>query len=120
MAILRKINHLENIGKTQDDFFARVRPTLCPVARMPKPRRDFVVTAEVLKAAGVSFPTLPDWIKKGIIPPPLSAVRGRGNRAKYPRQAVLQADLARRLREEGWSLDEIAEHMKTHAWEPEP
>ncbi len=120
MAILRKINHLENIGKTQDDFFARLRPTLPPVARLPKPRRDFVVTAEVLKAAGVSFPTLRDWIKKGIIPPPLGAARGRGNLAKYPRQAVLQADLARRLRAEGWSLDEIAEHMKTHTWEPEP
>ena len=86
---------------------------------MPKPRRDFVVTAEVLKAAGVSFPTLRDWIKKGIIPPPLGAVRGRGNLAKYPRQAVLQADLARRLRAEGWSLDEIAEHMKTHTWDSE-
>ena len=65
------------------------------MARLPKPRRDFVVTVEVLKAAGVSFPTLRDWIAKGIIPPPLGAARGRGNLAKYPRQAVLQAELAR-------------------------
>lgn len=76
-----------------------------------------MVTTEVLKAAGVSFATLREWIKKGVVPPPLEAVRGRGNLSKYPRHAVVQADLARRLRDEGWSLDEIAAHMATRAWE---
>ena len=97
---------------------ALVSAYTAPVPRMPtKPRRDFVVTAEVLKAAGVTFATLRDWIKKGVVPPPFESVRGRGNLAKYPRHAVRQADLARRLRAEGWSLDAIAEHMKTRKWE---
>ncbi|MBL9105147.1 MAG: MerR family transcriptional regulator [Myxococcales bacterium] len=85
--------------------------------RAPKPRRNFVVTAEVLKAAGVSYATLREWINKGVVPPPLEAVRGRGNLSKYPRHAVAQADLARRLRDEGWSLDEIAAHMTTRTWD---
>ena len=75
---------------------------------------------EVLAAAGVSFPTFRDWIRRGILPPPLSAVTGRGNLAKYPRHAVSQAGLARRLRDDGWTLDEIAEHMKTRVWNPAP
>ncbi len=72
---------------------------------------------EVLQAAGVSFVTLREWIRRGIVPPALEAVKGRGNLAKYPRHAVLQADLARRLRAEGWTLDAIAEHMKTRPWD---
>jgi len=72
---------------------------------------------EVLKVAGVSFVTLREWIKRGIMPPPLEAVKGRGNLAKYPRHAVSRAGLARRLRDEGWTLDAIAEHMKTRVWE---
>ena len=32
---------------------------------------------EVLKAAGVSFVTLREWIRRGIVPPPLEAVKGR-------------------------------------------
>ncbi len=76
--------------------------------------------AEVLAAAGVSFVTLREWIKRGIVPPPLEAVKGRGNLAKYPRHAVPQADLARRLRAEGWTLDAIAEHMKTRTWDSKP
>lgn len=88
--------------------------------RPPKPRRAFVYAEEVLAAAGVSVPTFRDWIRRGILPPPLAAVNGRGNIAKYPRHAVPQAGLARRLREEGWTLDEIAEHMKTRVWESQP
>ena len=84
--------------------------------RLPKPRRTFVNAQEVLQAAGVSFVTLREWIRRGIVPPALEAVKGRGNLAKYPRHAVLQADLARRLRAEGWTLDAIAEHMKTRPW----
>lgn len=84
--------------------------------RLPKPRRTFVNAQEVLQAAGVSFVTLREWIRRGIMPPALEAVKGRGNLAKYPRHAVLQADLARRLRAEGWTLDAIAEHMKTQPW----
>lgn len=75
---------------------------------------------EVLRAAGVSFVTLREWIKRGIVPPPIEVVKGRGNLAKYPRHAVPQADLARRLRDEGWTLDSIAEHMKTRTWEGQP
>ena len=72
---------------------------------------------EVLQAAGVSFVTLREGIRRGIVPPPLEVVKGRGNLAKYPRHAVPQADLARRLRAEGWTLDSIAEHMKTRTWD---
>ena len=88
--------------------------------RAPKPRRTFVNAQEVLKAAGVSFVTLREWIKRGVVPPPLEAVKGRGNLAKYPRHAVPQAGLARRLRYEGWTLDSIAEHMKTRTWDGQP
>jgi hypothetical protein len=42
----------------------------------------------VLKAGDVSFATLRVWIKKGVVPPPLEAVRGRGNLSKYPRHAL--------------------------------
>lgn len=70
-----------------------------------------------MRAAGVSFVTLREWIKRGIMPPPLAAVTGRGNLAKYPRHAVSQAGLARRLRADGYTLDEIAEHMKTRVWD---
>jgi DNA-binding transcriptional MerR regulator len=85
--------------------------------RPPKPRKTFVTSPELIKAAGVSFVTLREWIKRGIVPPPLRAVTGRGNLAKYPQHAVSQAGLARRLRADGWTLDEIAEHMKTRVWD---
>ena len=85
--------------------------------RPPKPRKTFVTSPELTRAAGVSFVTLREWIKRGILPPPLAVVTGRGNLAKYPRHAVSQAGLARRLRADGWTLDEIAEHMKTRVWE---
>ena len=75
---------------------------------------------ELTRAAGVSSVTLREWIKRGILPPPLEAVTGRGNLAKYPGHAVSQAGLARRLRAEGWTLDAIAEHMKTRVWEAAP
>ena len=88
--------------------------------RPPKPRKTFVTAPELMRAAGVSFVTLREWIKRGIMPPPLAAVTGRGNLAKYPRHAVSQAGLARRLRADGYTLDEIAEHMKTRAWESQP
>lgn len=88
--------------------------------RLPKPRRTFVNAQEVLQAAGVSFVTLREWIRRGIVPPALEPVKGRGNLAKYPRHAVLQADLARRLRAEGWTLDAIAEHMKSQPWSKHP
>lgn len=61
--------------------------------------------------------TVREWIRRGILPPPFEAVTGRGNLAKYPRHAVPQAGLARRLRAEGWTLDAIAEHMKTRTWD---
>ena len=73
---------------------------------------------ELMHAAGVSFVTLRQWIRRGVLPPPLEAVTGRGNLAKYPSHAVTQAGLARRLRAEGWTLDEIAAHMKTRVWGP--
>ncbi len=82
------------------------------VRQLPKPRRMFARTADVLKAAGVSFVTLREWIRRGILPEPLETARGRGNLAKYPRSAVARAELARRLRDDGWALDEIAEHMR--------
>lgn len=87
--------------------------------RPPKPRKTFVTAPELEKAANVSFVTLREWIKRGILPPPLNSVTGRGNLAKYPRHAVSQAGLARRLRSDGWTLDEIAEHMKTRVWDTE-
>jgi hypothetical protein len=37
--------------------------------------------------------------------------------AKYPLSAVPRADLARRLRDDGWSLDSIAEHIKSKTWD---
>lgn len=86
------------------------------VRQLPKPRRSFVRTAEVLNAAGVSFVTLRDWIRRGILPEPLETARGRGNLAKYPRSALPRAELARRLRDDGWALDEIAEHMRKLDW----
>lgn len=85
--------------------------------QLPKPRRTFARTADVLKAAGVSFVTLREWIRRGILPEPLETAHGRGNLAKYPRSAVAQAELARRLRDDGWTLDEIAEHMRTLNWD---
>ena len=88
--------------------------------RPPKPRRTFVNAKEIVAAAGVSFVTVREWIRRGILPPPFEAVTGRGNLAKYPRHAVPQAGLARRLRAEGWTLDAIAEHMKTRTWESPP
>lgn len=72
---------------------------------------------ELMRAAGVSFVTIREWIKRGVLPPPLEAVTGRGNLAKYPRHAVSQAGLARRLRAEGWTLNAIAEHMATRVWD---
>jgi len=93
--------------------------TVPPVpARLPKPRRTFVLASEVSEAAGVSFVTLRDWVRRGILPPPVESLRGRGNIAKYPPSAVPRADLARRLRDDGWSLDGIAEHIKSKPWEP--
>jgi len=85
--------------------------------RLPKPRRTFVVTEEVLKAAGVSFVTLREWVRRGIIPEPIESPRGRGNMAKYPMSAVPRADLARRLRADRWTLDKIAEYLKSLTWE---
>ena len=89
------------------------------VRQLPKPRRTFARATDVLKAAGVSFVTLRDWIRRGILPEPLETARGRGNLAKYPRSAVARAELARRLRDDGWTLDEIADHMRTLDWESE-
>lgn len=87
--------------------------------QLPKPRRTFARAADVLQAAGVSFVTLRDWIRRGILPAPLETARGRGNLAKYPRSAVARGELARRLRDDGWTLDEIADHMRTLDWESE-
>ena len=96
------------------------RPKLPPMVRqLPKPRRTFARTADVLKVAGVSFVTLREWIRRGILPEPLETARGRGNLAKYPRSAVARGELARRLRDDGWTLDEIADHMRTLDWESE-
>lgn len=85
--------------------------------KLPKPRRSFVRTEDVLNAANVSFVTLRDWIKRGILPEPLPTPHGRGNLAKYPLSAVPRAELARRLRDDGWALGEIAEHMRKLEWE---
>ena len=85
--------------------------------KLPKPRRTFALATEVSKAAGVSFVTLRDWVRRGILPPPVESLRGRGNVAKYPLSAVPRADLARRLRDDGWSLDSIAEHIKSKTWD---
>ena len=84
---------------------------------MPKPRRTFAPATEVAEAAGVSFVTLRSWVSRGILPPPIESPRGRGNVAKYPLSAVSRADLARRLRDDGWSLDAIAEHIKAQTWD---
>jgi len=89
------------------------------VRQLPKPRRTFARTTDILKAAGVSFVTLREWIRRGILPEPLETARGRGNLAKYPRSAVARGELARRLRDDGWTLDEIAAHMRTLDWESE-
>lgn len=86
---------------------------------MPKPRRTFALATEVAEAAGVSFVTLRSWVSRGILPAPLESLRGRGNVAKYPLSAVSRADLARRLRDDGWSLDAIAEHIKAQTWDGE-
>jgi DNA-binding transcriptional MerR regulator len=86
---------------------------------MPKPRRTFALATEVAEAAGVSFVTLRSWVSRGILPPPIESLRGRGNVAKYPLSAVPRADLARRLRDDGWSLDAIAEHIKSQTWADE-
>ena len=86
---------------------------------MPKPRRTFALATEVAEAAGVSFVTLRNWVSRGILPPPIESLRGRGNVAKYPLSAVPRADLARRLRDDGWSLDAIAEHIKSKTWADE-
>lgn len=81
-----------------------------------KPRRAFVRGDEVLKAAGVTYMTMRDWIRRGILPPPLESVTGRGNVARYDRSALLRAELARKLRDDGWPLDEIAKHMQAQKW----
>lgn len=86
--------------------------------QLPKPRRSFVRVEDVLNAANVSFVTLRDWIKRGILPEPLPTAHGRGNLAKYPLSAVPRAELARKLRDDGWTLDEIAGHMRKLDWEP--
>lgn len=59
-------------------------------------------------------------MSRGILPPPVESLRGRGNIAKYPLSAVPRADLARRLRDDGWSLDAIAEHIKSRTWDDGP
>jgi len=84
------------------------------------PRRAFVRGDEVLKAAGVTYMTMRDWIRRGILPPPLEAVTGRGNVARYDRSAVLRAELARKLRDQGWTLDAIAKHIQDQKWEEGP
>ncbi len=76
-----------------------------------------MLASEVSAAAGVTFVTLRDWVRRGILPPPVESLRGRGNIAKYPPSAVPRADLARRLRDDGWSLDGIAEHIKSKPWD---
>ena len=88
--------------------------------RMPKPRRTFARGDEVAKAAGVSGVTLREWTRRGILPPPTEAVRGRGNVMKYPRSAMKRAELARRLRDEGWTIDSIAAYMQARTWDDEP
>ncbi len=94
------------------------RPTLLLVPRrIPKPRRTFARGDEVAKAAGVSGVTLREWTRRGILPVPIEAVRGRGNVMKYPRSAMPRAELARRLRDEGWTLDAIAEYMQARTWD---
>jgi len=87
--------------------------------RIPKPRRTFARGDEVAKAAGVSGVTLREWTRRGIIPVPIEAVRGRGNVSKYPRSALVRAELARRLRAEGWTLDSIAKYLQSRIWEGE-
>ena len=78
-----------------------------------------MLATEVAEAAGVSFVTLRNWVSRGILPAPTESLRGRGNIAKYPPSAVPRADLARRLRDDGWSLDAIAEHIKSKTWDDE-
>ena len=84
------------------------------------PRRAFVRGDEVLKAAGVTYMTMRDWIRRGILPPPLEAVTGRGNVARYERSAIFRAEMARKLRDQGWPLKEIAEHIQAQKWEEDP
>jgi len=84
---------------------------------MPKPRRTFALATEVAKAGGVSLVTIRDWVRRGILPPAVESLRGRGNITKYPRSAVPRAELARRLRDDGWSLDAIADHLQKQTWE---
>lgn len=92
----------------------QLRPKLPPVPRrVPKPRRTFALATEVAKAGGVTQVTLRDWVRRGILPPAIESLRGRGNITKYPRSAVQRAELTRRLRDDGWSLDAIAEYIRT-------
>lgn len=88
--------------------------------RIPKPRRTFARGDEVAKAAGVSGVTLREWTRRGIIPPPIETpLRGRGNVMKFPRSALARAELARRLRDEGWTLDAIAKYLNGRKWDGE-
>lgn len=46
-------------------------------------------------------------------------VGGRGNVMKFPRSALARAELARRLRDEGWTLDAIAKYLNGRKWDGE-
>lgn len=81
-------------------------PTLAP------PPRSFSTADEVARAAGVSKVTLREWVRRGLLPAPIEVVAGRGNLVKYPAAALERAQLARTLRNEGWTLDAIAAHMR--------
>lgn len=72
--------------------------------------RQFVEATDVAGAAGINMIALRDWIRRGIISPAV-AVPGH-SRPKHPYRDVIRAMLAMELRQEGWELDAIAEHVK--------
>jgi DNA-binding transcriptional MerR regulator len=74
-------------------------------------RKRVTTTKDLLEATGVGQPTLYKWITKGILPPAerrVSSGTGDGVHARWPPGALARARWARKQRDAGLALDEIA------------
>lgn len=74
---------------------------------------DRVPTSTLAAAAGCSASTVQRWVRQGLLPAPVRVNKGSGVQAMYPAAALERVGEIRRLREQGLSLDEIAERFNT-------
>ena len=64
-------------------------------------------TKTVISLTGVSRNQLDHWDRQGIVKPSVSAGRGKGSRKEYSFRDLVQIKVAKRLRDEGISLQKI-------------